>query len=58
MTGHHPTTSQTRMIHHPRHRMLRLLGYAGAMGVLLLVFSLHLEPDFMVTLAQQVWACF
>ena len=42
----------------PRHRLLRSLGYAAAPFALLLVFSLYLQPDFMVTLAQQVWACF
>lgn len=29
-----------------------------ALAVLLGVFSLYLRPDFMVQLAQQVWACF
>lgn len=36
----------------------RLLSYAVALALLLLVFSLYLQPEFMVTLAQQVWACF
>jgi len=36
----------------------RLLGYAVALALLLLVFSLYLQPEFMDTLAQQVWACF
>ncbi len=39
-----------------RHRILFL--YAGALGVLLGVFALYLHPDFLVTLANQVWACF
>lgn len=39
-------------------RLPRLLAYAVALVLLLLVFSLYLQPDFMVTLAQQVWACF
>ena len=36
----------------------RVLAYAGAGVVLLGVFALYLQPDFMVTLAQQLWACF
>jgi multisubunit Na+/H+ antiporter MnhG subunit len=36
----------------------RLLVYAGASAVLLGVFALYTAPDFMVTLAQQLWACF
>jgi len=36
----------------------RLLAYAGAAAVLLGVFALYTAPDFMVTLAQQLWACF
>ncbi len=34
------------------------LRYAAALAALALVFSLYLQPGFMVTLAQQVWACF
>lgn len=34
------------------------LPYGLALLALLLVFSLYLQPEFMVTLAQQVWACF
>jgi len=30
------------------------LALAGLSGV----FAMYLQPDFMVTLAQQVWACF
>ena len=36
----------------------RALAYAAAVLMLLGVFSLYTAPDFMVTLAQQVWACF
>ena len=36
----------------------RLLVYAGASAALLGVFALYTAPDFMVTLAQQLWACF
>lgn len=36
----------------------KVLIYVGALCVLLLVFSLYTHPDFLVTLANQVWACF
>lgn len=36
----------------------RYLLYAGAVTVLLVVFSLYTRPDFLVTLSNQVWACF
>jgi hypothetical protein len=35
-----------------------LLAWALALLSLLGVFPLYLQPDFMVQLAQQVWACF
>ncbi len=41
-----------------RKLLLHWLAYTVALVVLLLVFGLYLQPDFMVTLAQQVWACF
>ena len=28
------------------------------LAVLLGVFALYLQPDFMLTLADQIWACF
>jgi hypothetical protein len=36
----------------------KLLAYAAATGVLLGVFALYLHPTVLVTLADQVWACF
>lgn len=36
----------------------RWIAFAAALTVLLAVFALYLEPDFMRTLADQVWACF
>jgi hypothetical protein len=39
-------------------RSLTLGLYAGALGLLLGVFSMYTRPDFLVTLANQVWACF
>lgn len=36
----------------------RWLAYVGAAAALATVFAMYLQPDFMVLLAQQVWACF
>lgn len=36
----------------------RLIGHAAALVVLLAVFTLYLQPEFMVQMAQLVWACF
>ena len=36
----------------------KLLAWAVAVAVSLGVFSLYVHPDFMVMLANQVWACF
>ena len=36
----------------------RLLFWTLVIGVLLAVFFLYTQPDFMVLLANQVWACF
>lgn len=36
----------------------RALVWAVVATVLAAVFALYLQPDFMVTLANQVWACF
>ena len=37
---------------------LRWLGWALAVVVCLGVFGMYTAPDFMVMLADQVWACF
>jgi len=37
---------------------MRLVGWAISVIVLLLVFALYTRPDFMVTLSEQIWACF
>ena len=34
------------------------LAAVAAVLVLLAVFALYLRPDFMLTLADQIWACF
>ena len=36
----------------------KIIACTGAMVALLGVFSLYVRPDFMVMLANQVWACF
>jgi hypothetical protein len=34
------------------------LAYGAALAVLLGVFALYTRPELMVTLSEQVWACF
>ena len=41
-----------------RRRILTGLGYALAALVLLGVFGLYTDPEFMIRMADQVWACF
>jgi hypothetical protein len=36
----------------------KILVYSAAVLVCVGVFLLYLQPEFMVTLAGQVWACF
>lgn len=36
----------------------KILRYGAAVCVLLAVFALYTRPDFLVTLANQVWSCF
>lgn len=41
-----------------RHRLVRA-AWLGAAGVVLAgVFALYTQPTFLVTLAEQIWACF
>lgn len=37
---------------------VKLLGWGFAVGVLVGVLTLYLQPTFLLTLATQVWACF
>jgi hypothetical protein len=39
-------------------RTRKLLAYGAAVAVLLAVFALYTRPEIMVTLADQLWACF
>jgi hypothetical protein len=43
---------------HPLPLWKQLLLWAAVALVLMAVFALYLLPEFMVTLADQVWACF
>jgi len=43
---------------HRSNALLRWLGLAVAALLCLAVFGLYTAPDFMVRLADQVWACF
>lgn len=36
----------------------KLIAYAAATAVLLAVFALYTRPTILVTLADQLWACF
>ena len=42
----------------PRRRVTVRSRVGLALCVLLAVFSLYTRPDFLVTLANQIWACF
>lgn len=37
---------------------VRYLLYATMLGVLALVFVMYGQPDFMMTVANQLWSCF
>ncbi len=41
-----------------RSRWLRAGGYAAAAAALAAVFSMYVQPGFLVTLADRIWACF
>lgn len=38
--------------------ILRSLAWAAAGLVLLAVFAMYMQPDFLVLLANQIWLCF
>jgi len=46
------------MKHEAVKRRYKLLAYTVAVVVLLAVFALYTRPDFLVTLANEIWACF
>ncbi len=39
-------------------RARKLLAYAAALALLLAVFALYTRPQMLVTLTDQIWACF
>ncbi len=39
-------------------RARRLLTWAAVLAVLAAAFAMYTRPEFMVTLADQIWACF
>jgi hypothetical protein len=39
-------------------RTRKLLAYGAAIAALLAVFALYTQPTILVTLADQLWACF
>lgn len=39
-------------------RRTHALAWLAASAILLAVFALYLRPDFMLALADQLWACF
>ena len=41
-----------------RQRLVQTFCWLAATGVLLVVFALYTQPDFLLVLANQVWACF
>ncbi len=42
----------------PRKTVLTVLATGAGLCLLLAVFALYLQPDFLRTLADQLWACF
>ena len=42
----------------PRQRLMQSAAWLAATAALLGVFALYTQPDFLVVLANQVWACF
>ncbi len=41
-----------------RPSIVRLTAWTGAVLACLAVFALYTQPEFLVTLSNQVWACF
>ena len=41
-----------------RQRLMHTAAWLAATAALLGIFGLYIQPDFLVVLANQVWACF
>lgn len=41
-----------------RQRLIQITCWLAAATALLGVFTLYIQPDFLVVLSNQVWACF
>ncbi len=52
------TTSMTTSTKPRPHTLRRLALWAAVLLVLGLVFMLYLQPQFMLGMADQIWACF
>ena len=39
-------------------RMIKVATWAGVTLAMLGIFNLYIRPDFLLTLANQVWGCF
>jgi hypothetical protein len=46
------------MKHKLHKNLIKALVYGAVMCGLLAVFTLYTRPDFMLTLANEVWSCF
>lgn len=46
------------MTPHAKNKARKIALYASALAILGAVFALYARPDFLVTLANQVWSCF
>ena len=54
-------TAHAHVLGLSQHRRVRLLGTIGAIGasvVLGAITSLYVAPEFVVTVANQLWSCF
>jgi len=40
------------------HRLRALVAYAAVLAALAGVFALYTQPELLVTLSEQIWACF
>ena len=53
-----PWANKLRELDVTHYRLVQTLSWLAATAALLGVFTLYTQPDFLVVLANQVWACF